>query len=180
MSGNNVKTFRQRGRRNILTGQVISDKMDKTISVLVYRLVKHSRYKKYVQKTSVFKAHDEKNQAKKGDTVSIFETRALSKTKRWKLLDVVLPGAMDDQDLDLSGLEVPEGEKKQNLSTESPNPVSEEGKEAEKGHLSQEEKKPKNFAADHAEPASDEGKETEKSHLSQEEKENPHTEREDQ
>ena len=178
MSDHNVKTLKQRGRRNILTGQVVSDKMDKTISVLVYRLVKHSRYKKYVQKTSVFKAHDEKNQAKKGDTVSIFETRALSKTKRWKLLDVVLSGAVDD--LDLPGLEVLEGEKKQNLSIESPNPVSEEGKEAEKGHLRPEGKKPKNLVADHVEPASDEGKEAEKSPLSWEEKENPHTEREDQ
>ena len=86
------KTVRQRGRRNIFTGQVISDKMDKTISVLIYRLVKHPKYKKYIKKTSVFKVHDEKNQAKTGDMVRIFETRALSKTKRWKLIDSAFSG----------------------------------------------------------------------------------------
>ena len=171
----NTKTFRQRGRRNILTGQVVSDKMDKTISVLVYRLVKHSRYKKYVRKTSVFKAHDEKNQAKKGDTVSIFETRALSKTKRWKLLDVVLSGGPAD-DQDLPGLEIPGGEKKQSSSTKPPH-VSEEGKEAEKVHLRRDEKKLKD---DQAEPASDKEGEAEKNSLSQEEKENPHKEKGDQ
>ena len=79
----------QRGRKNILTGKVISDKMDKTISVLIYNSVKHPKYKKYIKKTSVFKAHDEKNQAKIGDIVSIFETKALSKTKRWKLMSFV-------------------------------------------------------------------------------------------
>ena len=78
-----------RARRNILTGKVISDKMDKTVSVLIYRTVKHFKYKKYIKKTSVFKAHDEKNQAKEGDTVKIFETRPLSKTKRWKLMEIV-------------------------------------------------------------------------------------------
>ena len=79
----------QRGRRNILTGEVVSDKMNKTISVLIYNLVKHPKYKKYIKSSSVFKVHDENNQAKTGDKVRIFETRALSKTKRWKLLDFV-------------------------------------------------------------------------------------------
>ena len=79
----------QRGRRNILTGEVVSDKMNKTISVLIYNLVKHPKYKKYIKSSSVFKVHDENNQAKAGDKVRIFETRALSKTKRWKLLDFV-------------------------------------------------------------------------------------------
>ena len=83
-----------RGRKNILTGKVISDKMDKTISVLIYNSVKHPKYKKYIRKTSVFKVHDEKNRAKTGDIVSIFETRALSKTKRWKLIDLVQPGSV--------------------------------------------------------------------------------------
>ena len=78
-----------RGRKNILTGKVISDKMSKTISVLIYYLVPHPKYKKYVKKNSVFKAHDENNLAKTGDQVRIFETKPLSKTKRWKLLDVV-------------------------------------------------------------------------------------------
>ena len=80
-----------RGRRNIFSGRVVSDKMDKTISVLIYSSVKHSKYKKYIKKTSVFKVHDENNQAKEGDIVRIFESRALSKTKRWKLMDRVQP-----------------------------------------------------------------------------------------
>lgn len=82
-------SIKPRGRKKILTGKVISDKMNKTISVLIYRLVKHDKYKKFIKKTSVFKAHDETNQAKVGDTVDIYETRALSKTKRWKLIQLV-------------------------------------------------------------------------------------------
>ncbi|XGC80085.1 30S ribosomal protein S17 [Bdellovibrio bacteriovorus] len=78
-----------RGRKIEVVGEVISDKMDKTISVLIYRMVKHPKYGKYVKKTSVFKAHDEKNQAKIGDIVKIRETRPLSKTKRWTLEAVV-------------------------------------------------------------------------------------------
>ncbi|WP_367145714.1 30S ribosomal protein S17 [Bdellovibrio bacteriovorus] len=81
-----------RGRKIEVVGEVISDKMDKTISVLIYRMVKHAKYGKYgkyVKKTSVFKAHDEKNQAKIGDIVKIRETRPLSKTKRWALAEVV-------------------------------------------------------------------------------------------
>ena len=83
------ETKKQRGRRNIVQGPVVSDKSDKTISVLVYRLMRHPKYKKYIKRKSVFKAHDEKNQAKVGDMVKIYETRPLSKTKRWKLLEVV-------------------------------------------------------------------------------------------
>ena len=78
-----------RGRKIEVVGEVISDKMDKTISVLIYRMVKHPKYGKYVKKTSVFKAHDENNQAKTGDIVKIRETRPLSKTKRWALAEVV-------------------------------------------------------------------------------------------
>ena len=78
-----------RGRRNEVVGEVISNKMDKTISVLIFRMVKHKKYGKYVKKTSVFKAHDEKNEAKIGDVVKIYETRPLSKTKRWALSEVV-------------------------------------------------------------------------------------------
>jgi small subunit ribosomal protein S17 len=82
-------TENTRGRKIEVTGEVISDKMDKTISVLIYRMVKHAKYGKYVKKTSVFKAHDEKNQAKTGDIVKIRETRRLSKTKRWALAEIV-------------------------------------------------------------------------------------------
>ena len=63
--------------------------MDKTISVLIYRTVKHAKYGKYMKRTSVFKAHDEKGQAQVGDMVRIHETRPLSKTKRWALSEIV-------------------------------------------------------------------------------------------
>ncbi len=79
----------KRGRINIVKGQVVSDKGDKTISVLIYRLMKHSKYGKHIRRKSVFKAHDEKNKAKTGDIVSISESRPLSKTKRWKLIKVL-------------------------------------------------------------------------------------------
>ena len=78
-----------RGRRVELQGEVVANKMQKTISVLVYRTVKHDKYGKYVKKSTVIKAHDEKQTAKVGDTVVIFETRPLSKTKRWSLSSVV-------------------------------------------------------------------------------------------
>ena len=82
-------SIQKRGRKNLLTGKVVSDKMDKTISVLIYTSVRHPKYKKFVKKTSIFKVHDENNVAKQGDLVSIYETRALSKTKRWKLIKVM-------------------------------------------------------------------------------------------
>lgn len=78
-----------RGRMIEVTGEVVSDKMDKTISVLIFRLVRHKKYGKFMRRSSVFKAHDEKNVAKVGDTVRIYQTRPLSKTKRWALAEVV-------------------------------------------------------------------------------------------
>ena len=66
-------------------GEVTSTRSQKTISVLVYSLMKHVKYKKYIRRHSVFKAHDEKELAKLGDRVKIFETRPISKTKRWCL-----------------------------------------------------------------------------------------------
>lgn len=87
-----------RGRLNDAVGTVISDKMDKTISVKIYRLVKHPRYSKYIRRTSVFKAHDETNQAKIGDKVRIYETRPMSKTKRWKLAEVIEKAGLMDQE----------------------------------------------------------------------------------
>lgn len=83
------KNMITRGRKIEVLGEVVSDKMDKTISVLIYRTVKHSKYGKYIKKTSIFKAHDEKNEAKIGDMVRIHETRPLSKTKRWALSEIV-------------------------------------------------------------------------------------------
>lgn len=82
-------TESNRGRRIEVTGEVVSNKMDKTISVRVSHMVKHAKYGKYMKRSSVFKAHDEKNEAKVGDVVRIHETRPLSKTKRWALTAVV-------------------------------------------------------------------------------------------
>lgn len=78
-----------RGRRVELQGEVVADKMQKTISVLVYRTIRHAKYGKYVKKSSVIKAHDEKQVAKVGDTVLIHETSPISKTKRWTLTSVI-------------------------------------------------------------------------------------------
>jgi len=78
-----------RGRRNEVVGEVVSNKMNKTISVLIFRMVKHPKYGKYIKKSSVFKVHDEKNAANIGDTVRIYETRPLSKTKRWTLSEIL-------------------------------------------------------------------------------------------
>ena len=71
-----------------LTGKVVSDKMDKTITVLIERRVKHPIYGKYISKSSRLKAHDDQNVGKLGDTVTISESRPLSKTKSWKLVKV--------------------------------------------------------------------------------------------
>ncbi|WP_345849248.1 30S ribosomal protein S17 [Shewanella algae] len=72
-----------------LQGKVISDKMDKSISVAVERQVKHPIYGKYIKRTTKIHAHDEQNQCKEGDFVSIRECRPLSKTKSWTLVEVV-------------------------------------------------------------------------------------------
>ena len=79
----------KRGRKIEVIGEVISNKMTKTIKVKIFRLVKHPKYQKYVKKTSVFMAHDENNVAQVGDKVRITETRPLSKLKRWKLSAVL-------------------------------------------------------------------------------------------
>ena len=73
--------------RRVLTGKVVSDKMDKTVAVEIIRRVKHSRYHKYVNRRNVYKAHDEGNQCAVGDTVTIQESRPLSRTKRWLVID---------------------------------------------------------------------------------------------
>ena len=78
-----------RGRRKEAVGKVISNKMNKTITVQIFRLVKHPMYNKFIRSSSVFKAHDENNEAKIGDKVLIYETRPLSKTKRWMLAQIV-------------------------------------------------------------------------------------------
>ena len=70
-------------------GVVVSDKMNKTIVVRVQRTTRHATYGKIIRQSNKFKAHDEKNTAKVGDTVRIIETRPLSKEKRWRLLEVI-------------------------------------------------------------------------------------------
>jgi small subunit ribosomal protein S17 len=79
----------KRGTLKQIVGEVISDKMNKTISVVVYRLVKHGKYGKYVRRSTVYRAHDENNTAKIGDKVLLSASRPLSKTKRWRLVKVV-------------------------------------------------------------------------------------------
>jgi small subunit ribosomal protein S17 len=76
-------------RTRTATGTVVSNKMDKTITVLIERRVKHPVYGKYITRSSKIHAHDEQNTCGMGDTVTVAESRPLSKTKTWKLVEVV-------------------------------------------------------------------------------------------
>jgi small subunit ribosomal protein S17 len=78
--------------KRILVGTVVSDKTDKTVTVLVERKVKHPLYGKIIRRSKKYHAHDESNEFKPGDTVRIEETRPISKTKTWKVLDRVQAG----------------------------------------------------------------------------------------
>lgn len=78
-----------RAERKQKVGVVSSSKMDKSITVLVQRRIKHPIYGKFVKKTKKFMAHDETNDCKEGDTVRIMECRPLSKSKRWRLIEVL-------------------------------------------------------------------------------------------
>ena len=78
----------ERNLRKTRTGIVTSNKMDKTVTVAVERKVKHPIYGKFVKKTTKFHAHDEKNECTVGDVVRIMETRPMSKTKRWRMVEV--------------------------------------------------------------------------------------------
>jgi small subunit ribosomal protein S17 len=75
--------------RKVRTGVVTSDKMDKTVVVTIERRVPHPQYGKMMTLTKAVKAHDEENSAKMGDTVRVMETRPLSKTKRWRVVEIV-------------------------------------------------------------------------------------------
>ena len=79
----------ERNARKVRIGTVVSDKMDKTIVVAVKDSVKHKLYNKIIKRTYKLKAHDEKNDAKIGDTVRVMETRPLSKDKRWRLVEIM-------------------------------------------------------------------------------------------
>ena len=79
----------KRNLRKERIGVVTSDKMEKSVVVAVERKVKHPKYGKFVKKTNKFVAHDEKNESHIGDTVRIMETRPLSKTKNWRLVEII-------------------------------------------------------------------------------------------
>jgi small subunit ribosomal protein S17 len=79
----------ERGKRKTLTGVVSNDKMDKTVVVMVNRLVAHPVYKKYIRKRKKVKAHDEKNECRIGDKVLLIETRPLSKEKCWRVKQIL-------------------------------------------------------------------------------------------
>jgi small subunit ribosomal protein S17 len=80
---------KSRGERKVRTGVVVSEKMDKTVLVAVKQVVRHSSYGKTVRRSSKLAAHDEANDAHLGDTVRLMETRPLSKTKRWRVIEIV-------------------------------------------------------------------------------------------
>ena len=84
-----TETTSERTRRKVRTGIVVSEKMDKTVLVRIDRKVRHRLYKKTVARSSKLAAHDENNDAHVGDTVRLVETRPLSKTKRWRVVEIV-------------------------------------------------------------------------------------------
>lgn len=79
----------ERGTRKVLTGKVVSDKMDKTVVVAVETRVRHPLYERIIRRTKKFKAHDEQNACRIGDKVKIMETRPLSKEKRWRVTEIL-------------------------------------------------------------------------------------------
>ena len=79
----------ERGMRKTRVGVVVSDKMDKTITVAVKYRVRHPLYGKIINRTTKLKAHDEKNECGIGDTVRVMETRPLSRDKRWRLVEII-------------------------------------------------------------------------------------------
>ena len=91
MSAEETKTEDKAGRpsRRTVVGRVVSDKMDKTVSVAIERLIKHPMYGKYIRRTSKVMAHDEKNECKAGDRVAISECRPVSKNKAWQVVNVI-------------------------------------------------------------------------------------------
>jgi small subunit ribosomal protein S17 len=79
----------ERNLRKEKVGKVVSNKMDKSVTVAVERRVKHAMYGKFISKTTKLMAHDEKNECSPGDTVKISETRPLSKNKRWRVVEII-------------------------------------------------------------------------------------------
>ena len=95
-----------RGDRRVVEGIVLSDVRQKTITVEIKRLVKHARYGKYIFRSTHVHAHDEKNEAKKGDRVEVVETRPISKQKRWRLVKIIeraaVFGTLDIKEVDVA------------------------------------------------------------------------------
>lgn len=95
-----------RGDRRVVEGIVLSDVRQKTITVEIKRLVKHARYGKYIFRSTHLHAHDEKNEAKKGDRVEVVETRPISKQKRWRLVKIVeraaVLGTLDIKEVEIN------------------------------------------------------------------------------
>jgi small subunit ribosomal protein S17 len=81
--------MKERKMKRQVTGTVVSDKMDKTVTVMVERLVKHRLYHKYIRRRTKFAAHDEKNACRIGDKVMITESRPISKAKRWRVSQII-------------------------------------------------------------------------------------------
>jgi len=83
-----AKTDEAKSRRTVV-GRVVSDKMDKTVSIAIERLVKHPVVGKYIRRTSKFMAHDENNECRIGDRVTISECRPIAKNKAWRVIDII-------------------------------------------------------------------------------------------
>ena len=84
-----MAAMKQQGMKRQMTGTVVSNKADKTVTVLVERLVKHQMYHKYIRRRTKFAAHDSRNDCQIGDKVLMTETRPISKTKRWRVIKIV-------------------------------------------------------------------------------------------
>ena len=117
----------ERAPQKTVLGTVISDKMDKTIAVREERMVKHPLYGKYIRRSSIFKAHDEKNAATEGDYVEILFGRPLSKTKSWRLLRVVrrARGRVEEDEASATAPAVSEQPVVEAPKPEAPAPVAE-------------------------------------------------------
>ncbi len=109
---------RERGQHRIVSGKVVSDKMDRTITVRLERIVKHPLYGKYLRRGTNYKAHDENNQAQMGDVVEITPCRPMSKTKTWRLVRVVKSStlAVSDSSSMAPAAEVPAAEAEDSAS----------------------------------------------------------------
>jgi small subunit ribosomal protein S17 len=141
----------QQTQRKTKVGRVVSDKMDKTIVVSVERLARHPLYKRVIRLTTKFKAHDETNDAHTGDTVIIEESRPLSATKRWRLIEVVARAGEHGSSSDIDFEEAATTEAIH--AAAHPGRTRSEDAETESGHASEDVV----AAADADEPADAEG-----------------------